>query len=580
MTRPKGPSRRSLISAVGAGTLLTYAGAQPATAFAAPVPQPGTDPVEVATGPSRTAVTVAAHDPAVYTRAAVGKLTVTPVSGTPGRTEVGSADGPLAVLTHGSRTVVLTGPERTFREDKRTVDDTFRRTVAPGGWGLSPGGGAWETANGTAGDYEVVPGAGVVRVPANSSVSRHVTLKDDQVADLDAVITGRFEQDPADAARSFALTFGYQGPADHCRARLSFAAGGAVTLHLEQAVSATSVTQLTTPVAVSPDLPAGSSWCIRVNRTGGRIQARAWRADLAEGTNWQITVDGRPPAPGRIGIRAAADSTALAAELRIPRVRILTATWTAPVTVVHRSWVRVLPEPYDGVWTPGVEQHLRGWLGSTAPDALAYGFHFLPGAPRVTSYRSGPPEHEAPVLGESDYGPARTGGGREEGADFHEYMGVNWTFARVPTGSLTKTAAPRFLGALDCSGYIRMVYGYHLGVPLAHESDHTSPGLLPRTAADMAARAPGTRIAHSATATPPPLTALQIGDLVFFDAESDPVDEIDHVGIYLGRDTADIPRFLSSRKTPNGATAADLGGPSTLTGTGTYATKLRTVHRL
>ncbi|AZK92676.1 MULTISPECIES: NlpC/P60 family protein [Streptomyces] len=578
MTRSPGPSRRSLIAAVGAGTLLTGAGTR--AAVAAPAPQPATVPVEEAVGSSRTSVTVAAHDPAVYTRAALGPLTVTPVTGTPGRTEVAFGDEPLAVLTHGSRTVLLTGPERTFREDKRAFDDTFRRTVAPGGWGLSPGGGAWDTANGTTADYEVTPGAGIVRIPATSSVSRHATLKDEQVADLDAVITGHFAQDPSDAARSFALTFGYTGPTDHFRARLSFAAGGAVTLHLERAVSATSVTQLVTPAPVATGNPAGSSWCIRVNRTGGRIQARAWRADLTEGSAWQTTVDDQPPAPGRIGVRAAADSTALAAELRISRIRILTATWAVPVTVVHRSWVRVLPEPFTGTWTAGVEQQIRGWLGSTAPDALAYGFQFLPGAPRVTSYRSGPPEHGAPVLGESDYGPPLTGGAREEGADFHEYMGVNWTFARVPAGSLTKTAEPRFLGALDCSGYIRMVYGYHLGVPLAHESDHTSPGLLPRTAKNQAARAPGTRIAHSASASPPPLTALQVGDLVFFDAEGAPEDGIDHVGIHLGRDTAGVPRFLSSRKTPNGPTAADLGGASTLTGTGTYATKLRTVHRL
>ncbi|MGV9316755.1 hypothetical protein ACWDR0_31935 [Streptomyces sp. NPDC003691] len=446
MTRSPGFSRRSLISAAGAATLLSAAEAQSA-ALASPVRRSALAPAaaEVPTGGSLTSVTIAAHDPAAYLRAAAGALTVTVPAGAPARTEVAYGGDVLAVLTHGSRTVVLTGPERTFREDKRAFDDTFRRTVAQGGWGLSPGGGAWDTANGGAGDYAVSPGSGVVRIPANSTVSRHTTLKDDRVTDLDAVITARFAQDPSDAARSFALTFGYQGPAQHCRARLSFAAGGAVTLHLEKAVSATSVTQLATPFAVSPGGPADTEWCVRVSRTGGLIRARAWRADQAEGTGWQSTAESLPPAPGRIGIRAAADSTTLAAELAVSRVRVLTAAWDTPVTVTHRSWVRVLPEPFTGVWNAGVEQRIRGWLGSTAPDALAYGFQFLPGAPPVASYRTGPPENGAPVLGESDYGPPLAGGAREEGADFHEYMGVNWTFARVPAGSLTKTAEARFL---------------------------------------------------------------------------------------------------------------------------------------
>jgi len=47
-----------------------------------------------------------------------------------------------------------------------------------------------------------------------------------------------------------------------------------------------------------------------------------------------------------------------------------------------------------------------------------------------------------------------------------------------------------------------------------------------------------------------------------------------------GADAAGKRRFLSSRKTVNGPTMADLGGASVLDGTGTYASTLHTVHRI
>jgi hypothetical protein len=74
---------------------------------------------------------------------------------------------------------------------------------------------------------------------------------------------------------------------------------------------------------------------------------------------------------------------------------------------------------------------------------------------------------------------------------------------------------------------------------------------------------------------------MRIGDIVLFDADgSDAVaGQIDHDGIYMGTDQHGLPRFANSRKTPNGATFADLGGSSALTGTGLYATSLRIIRR-
>jgi len=51
------------------------------------------------------------------------------------------------------------------------------------------------------------------------------------------------------------------------------------------------------------------------------------------------------------------------------------------------------------------------------------------------------------------------------------------------------------------------------------------------------------------------------------------------LGTYLGLDTDGHPRFLSSRKTPDGPTFSDTGGSSTLDGSGLYARKLRVIRR-
>ncbi|MEV5080441.1 hypothetical protein AB0K74_16940 [Streptomyces sp. NPDC056159] len=84
---------------------------------------------------------------------------------------------------------------------------------------------------------------------------------------------------------------------------------------------------------------------------------------------------------------------------------------------------------------------------------------------------------------------------------------------------------------------------------------------------------------------PTAASLLQPGDLVLFNADSGddgdpPTVTVDHVEIYLGRDAVGKRRFLSSRKTVNGPTMADLAGASLLDGTGLYAESLHTVRRV
>ncbi|MFI6106694.1 NlpC/P60 family protein [Streptomyces sp. NPDC051310] len=582
-------SRRSLLAlfAASAATVpLSGVVATPARA-AGPAPVP-VDPFPGPAGltSARSSVTLPPLNASYFAPVTLNTpLTATVLPGTPARTEVTSGGKRVALLTHGARTVVLPGPTRTFTENKKPFVDDFQRTLPDVSlpladrqyWGTSPGGGSWSTLGPADTDYSVVPGTGVIALTTDFA-SRHATLRDDEITDVDVRSVARFDKVPAGQACSYALSFGYQDTHNNYRARLSFLTTGAVELRVEKEVTDT-VTQLTAAVTLATGVPAGTDWTIRVRRQGARIQVKAWRSASTEPSAWAVDVTDSTFATGRVGLRALANDgcTNLPVKLLVSRFEVDAANWATPPSVTHGDWVRVLPEPFDGTWTPQLEQVIRGWAGSTVPDVLAYAAMFLAGAPAVTSGAG--PAKDKQVLGESGYGYLDPQGYRYEGADFHEYMNVGWTF---PDGTYTGPSSKQ-VGNLDCSGYTRMVYGYHMGVPMAAGED-TSGTRIPRKSRNMVEYAPGVRIDRTADGTTPPAAALlQPGDLVLFNADSgddNPTITVDHVGIYLGKDAAGKRRFLSSRKTINGPTMSDLGGASLLDGTGTYAKKLHTVHRI
>ena len=128
------------------------------------------------------------------------------------------------------------------------------------------------------------------------------------------------------------------------------------------------------------------------------------------------------------------------------------------------------------------------------------------------------------VLGEAGYGYLDPQGYRYEGADFHEYMNVGWTF---PATGPTPGPSGKQVGNLDCSGYTRMVYGYHLGVALAAGED-TSGNRIPRKSRDIADHAPGVLVDRTDGTAPPVAALLQPGDLVLFNADSGDDDGFRH----------------------------------------------------
>lgn len=242
-------------------------------------------------------------------------------------------------------------------------------------------------------------------------------------------------------------------------------------------------------------------------------------------------------------------------------------------TVTTDAWIRLAPHE----WRAGAERQawFRPWLdkalASTTPDVLAVATQYLKGAPERTDANG------LRIAGDASFGPvsATDPDGRAENSDFKEYLGLSWRF---PDAGLKQPNRSRY-GDIDCSGYLRLVYGYRMGYPLRGTST-PGPG-LPRRAFAISQFGPGVEVVKNRGIPARDYDHLQPGDLVFFN--SDPVAgtfRTDHSGIFLGVDDSGHYRFISSRTKADGPTFGDLGGAALLDGTGHWAERFRNARRL
>ena len=262
-----------------------------------------------------------------------------------------------------------------------------------------------------------------------------------------------------------------------------------------------------------------------------------------------------------------------------------TATLAGPVrtfaepavaaTVTHSTWVRTLPATFDGkVDATWLECALRA-NEHAIPDVLAIAMQYIERAPALVAEGS-------IFAGMADYGPWRDGA-REEGADFNDYLGVTWTYP----GKVDKPEKRQWQ-CLDCSGFMRIVWGYRHHLPGAGYADtvplclepRADRSAIPRRAFQMYEAAPGVLVVPDSGAQVADFSSLGVGDLVFFDADESEGTQIDHLGMYLGLDAGKHHRFISSRKGANGPTFGDYKGKSILDGTGLYARSFRAIRRL
>lgn len=244
-----------------------------------------------------------------------------------------------------------------------------------------------------------------------------------------------------------------------------------------------------------------------------------------------------------------------------------TFTWGSPaaVTVSSTSWVRTMAQPFTGSMS---KSSLTSWLNAAravncaaptgTPDVIAIAFEYTEGTPDDAGY--------------------------DFGADFNDYLGVSW----LPLDGTLRLADPLEEGKLDCSGFMRLVWGhrtnfvYNLTSSKIPLSFNAYSNALPRESEDIYENGPGKlivpfRVAPSgadATSGGAPtaseLAALQVGDLVFFDGDCDysvaspscgtGASAITHVGMYVGTDEGGRYRFISSRSSSDGPTIGNTSG--------------------
>jgi hypothetical protein len=177
------------------------------------------------------------------------------------------------------------------------------------------------------------------------------------------------------------------------------------------------------------------------------------------------------------------------------------------------------------------------------------------------------------ISADANYGPLQPDGYRPIGSDWHDFEGVYGDEIDPPDSEECRS--------LDCSGYVRMIFGVRFGMDMTLWTDGGES--LPRRSRHQAAVAPGVvPIPNTGEQVDPAdLERLPPGDVVFSDAPSDDDGRIDHVGIYLGPDDAGQHRFVHSRRSANGPTlGGDEHGPSILDGDGFFADGFRSTRRL
>jgi cell wall-associated NlpC family hydrolase len=250
------------------------------------------------------------------------------------------------------------------------------------------------------------------------------------------------------------------------------------------------------------------------------------------------------------------------------RSRTFTEPRFTKTAITSTAWIRLAPQ----AWHAGAEREpwFTGWLpkavGDTTPDILAIALQYTDGAADQVSKK-------LRIGGDANFGPD-SAEGRLEKSDFYDFLGIGWDF---PDG-VHERAEPARARSLDCSGFVRMVYGYRAGYPLLG-SNTKGPG-LPRRAWALSELGPGTALIPDEKRQITDFSTLQPGDLLFFNLEPQLGTQVSHTGIYLGIDGDGHHRVLSSRKVANGPTFGDAGGVSLIDGSGTYAKAFRAAKRL
>ncbi|NUQ75979.1 MAG: hypothetical protein HUU21_20760 [Polyangiaceae bacterium] len=297
-----------------------------------------------------------------------------------------------------------------------------------------------------------------------------------------------------------------------------------------------------------------------------------------------------------------------------------TDTDGSAVNVTHDTYVRTLPAPFSSSMS---DTDKTNWLLAAREanchgdkDILAIANQYAENA--AETWVSG-----VRLMGDADYG---------SGCDFHDYLCTSWTppdgnprpadLACQASLACPDPLAASNIGSMDCSGFVRMVYGHRnnfeaqlpaytasLGLSVFRYPLSTSqaPTHLPRASRNQYRYGSGMKVIPFRVASVPTqaeIDALQPGDLVFFNldntsatcCEPSTPDEDDtcceegitHVGIFVGEQgpREDRPtryRLINSRDSMNGPTMGHTSFINTSTSTKSsysgWSAKLRAARR-
>lgn len=526
----------------------------------------------------------------------------------PVRTEVYDAHGWAATFTDGCWSVLFRGPARTWSSGDCFVpfSDTFhkiRPSVSAPATGWGPGGSAnWShsvTASNSTTAFTCEDGAGLATI-ADVNTSYRSLLN---VQLRNPVFIRKFKVDkmptgPAGVILSCGVYLNYVSSTNYYYARAGLLADGSVSARIDKNENNNTdpITSAVTALSAG-SVTVGAVIVVKGEVTvGGIVRSKVWLNGTTEPGTWTCSAGDTTFTEGKVGCRdfAVTGTSNLPIVARTTYAEVVSATLASPVIVTHNEYLADLDLPFTGDAPVHAE-----WLRAHLLDPLGAGPEF---GDIAWSYTGNQPlvyDDTDPTLllaGDAHYGPRYVvgrawdvshadDGTLQEGSDGSDFFQRTITY---PNGDVDAHEVHQ-AQALDCSGYVREVRGWRMGKPLT--TDTTPSGLpfdsdpdrtaIPRVSYNIAQNAPGIIVAQG---NPPTLDKLRFGDIVFFDADQSNPDEqegqVDHVGMFWGRDQFGNYVFISSRKTVDGPTISNTGGASILNGTGLYARTLRGYRRL
>ena len=211
------------------------------------------------------------------------------------------------------------------------------------------------------------------------------------------------------------------------------------------------------------------------------------------------------------------------AHLQGPK-RILSEPRFTPAKINTTEYVRLAPKEWYAA--AANEQWFAAWLSKAlvdrSPDILAIAMEYTYGAPPKKD------KNGVQYSGDASFGPLSNidPDGRAENSDFYDYLGKKWDF---PDGEMPPSET--HFRSLDCTGFVRMVYGYRSGYPLLGKN--TKGAGLPRQAIAIGGFGPGTQLMPNTGKRAANIDRLLPGDILLFNAGPVQNEHIEHSGIYL-----------------------------------------------